>query len=84
MRASNLLNEQQLEESYRLLIQFSKTIPEFRKTNAEQGNPEWTDRTGDYQKNLGTIGEIAEELLQDYTARLGKPELMKALFGRDL
>lgn len=84
MRASDLLNEEQLEESYRLLIQFAKTIPEFRKTNEEQGKPAWTDRTGDYQKNLGTIGEIAEELLQDYSARIGKPELMKALFGSDL
>lgn len=84
MTASDLILEAQIEESYRLLVHLSESLPELRKTNDETGKPAWTDRTGDYQKNLDSINKISEKLLADYSARVGKPELMKHLFGVDL
>lgn len=76
--------EAQIVESYTQLIHFSTMLPQLRKTNRSTGRPLWTDRSGDYQKDLGIMAEIIQELLADYTARIGKEELMKALFEVEL
>lgn len=83
-KATNLLMEAQLVESYTQLIHFSKILPQLRKTNRSTGRPLWTDRTGDYQKDLGIMAEIVQELLADYSARVGKEQLMKSLFEVEL
>jgi len=55
-------------------------LPQLRKTNKSTDRPLWTDRSGDYQKDLGIMAEIVQELLDDISARIGKEQLMKALF----
>ncbi len=72
--------EPQLVESYTQLIHFSRMLPQLRKTNKSTDRPLWTDRSGDYQKDLGIMAEIVQELLDDISARIGKEQLMKALF----
>ena len=83
-KATNLLKESQLVESYTQLIHFSAMLPQLRKTNRSTDRPLWTDRSGDYQKDLGIMTEIIQELLDDYSARIGKEQLMKALFEVEL
>ena len=46
--------------------------------------PLWTDRSGDYQKDLGIMMEICTELIADYGARIGKENLMKRLFEAEV
>jgi hypothetical protein len=55
-------------------------LPSLRKTNRETGRPLWTDRSGDYQKDLGIMMEVCSELMADYSARINKEQLMKNLF----
>jgi len=78
--ANDLLTESQLEESYTQLIHFSRRLPQLRKTNRAMNRPAWTDRSGDYQKDLGIIIEVASELIADYGARINKKNLMQRLF----
>ena len=80
MSATNVLSDGQLEESYRQLIHFAQMLPQLRKTNKITGRPLWTDRSGDYQKDLGMMSEIIEDLLGDVSARINNQQLMKFLF----
>jgi len=79
-KAINLLTDAQLEESYTQLIHFSRKLPQLRKTNKAMNRPDYTDRSGDYQKDLGIMMEICTELMADYSARVGKDNLMQRLF----
>jgi hypothetical protein len=78
------LADNQLEESYNQLIHFSRMLPALRKTNRETARPLWTDRVGDYQKDLGIMAEICQELLADISARINNPQLMEKLFRREV
>jgi len=80
----NLLSESQLEESFTQLIHFSRMLPSLRQTNRETSRPLWTDRVGDYQKDLGIMAEICQELLADITARISNQQLMDQLFRREV
>jgi len=83
-KSKNLLTDGQLEESYTQLIHFSRKLPQLRLTNKETARPLYTDRSGDYQKDLAIMSEVIEELLADYSARIMSPKLMENLFKREI
>ncbi len=83
-KSKNLLTEAQLEESYTQLIHFARKLPQLRLTNKETARPLYTDRSGDYQKDLGIMSEVVDELLADYSARVLSPKLMENLFKREI
>ncbi len=83
-KSKNLLTDGQLEESYTQLIHFSRMLPQLRKTNRETARPSYTDRSGDYQKDLGIMSEVIDELLADYSARIMSRKLMENLFKREI
>ena len=80
MSSANVMSDGQLQESYTQLIHFAQMLPQLRRTNKSTGRPLWTDRSGDYQKDLGMMSEIIDDLLADISARVNNQKLMKFMF----